>query len=425
MTDYTLQNVLTKREFEDTGWMLNDPEATEPSLIRAIYKNKKLKVKENSLGIYKFSDWLPINRLLNNASSPITYKSKKLANKIGLSNLYITFNGYWPEKGADMTTASFKETEAYSVCARLPRDNKRVLVVASAGNTARAFAKVCSDNKIPLLLVVPYDNIDAMWFTEELDSCVKLVCTEKGSDYFDAIDLSNKVCKSPLFLEEGGARNIARRDGMGTTFLSAATTIGQIPDYYFQAIGSGTGTIAAWEANLRLIEDGSYGDIKTKLVPSQNLPFVPMYEAWNIKSRALSISDDIKAREDALKINAKVLSNRRPPYSIHGGLFDALSFNSGSIEVATNSELDEACKLFYETEGIDIHPAAGVALTGMMKSVKSGYTPIDKIIMLNITGGGEELIKGKAKIVYKEPDFIFSPKYQEMEIIERCELLFK
>ena len=78
----------------------------------------------------------------------MTYKSKGLAAHLGLENLYITFNGYYPAIGAHMTTCSFKETEAYSVCARIDENEKRVLVVASAGNTARAFAKVCSDNRI-------------------------------------------------------------------------------------------------------------------------------------------------------------------------------------------------------------------------------------------------------------------------------------
>ena len=64
-----------------------------------------------------------------------------------MDNLYITFSGYWPIIGARMQTCSFKETEAFSVCARLPKKgDKRVLVVQSAGNTARAFAQVCSDN---------------------------------------------------------------------------------------------------------------------------------------------------------------------------------------------------------------------------------------------------------------------------------------
>ena len=43
------------------------------------------------------------------------------------------------------------------------------------------------------------------------------------------------------YYPEGGARNAARRDGMGTTVLAAVEAAGEIPDHYFQAVGSGTG----------------------------------------------------------------------------------------------------------------------------------------------------------------------------------------
>ncbi|MFR4038353.1 MAG: hypothetical protein ACLTZT_11530 [Butyricimonas faecalis] len=36
------------------------------------------------------------------------------------------------------------------------------------------------------------------------------------------------------FSPGGGAKNVARRDGMGTTVLSAVEKIGRIPDYYFR-----------------------------------------------------------------------------------------------------------------------------------------------------------------------------------------------
>ena len=72
-----------------------------------------------------------------------------------------------------METGTFKECEAYTVCARLNGDSKGVMVVASAGNTARAFAKVCSENKIPVLICVPEDNLNALWFEKEIDPCVK------------------------------------------------------------------------------------------------------------------------------------------------------------------------------------------------------------------------------------------------------------
>ena len=152
-TTYKLQSVKTGKEFEDKGWMLDAPGEDAPSLIRAIYEKKQIDVKDDSWGLYKFADWLPVGRMLKGSSAPVTYKSEGLAKELGLENLWITFSGYWPEKGVNMKTGSFKETEAYSVCGRMTTEMNKVLVVASAGNTARAFAQVCSDNKIPLLLV--------------------------------------------------------------------------------------------------------------------------------------------------------------------------------------------------------------------------------------------------------------------------------
>ena len=422
-TNYTLQCVATGHEFEDHGWDLADRECNEPSLVRAIYEKKQLEVKEE-LGFYRFCDWLPVKRMLKGSAAPVTFRSKGLAAHLGLENLYITLNGYSPAHGANMTTCSFKETEAYSVCGRMPEDENRILVVASAGNTARAFAKVCSDNNIRLLLSVPADNLDAMWFEKPLNPCVKLIACEKGGDYFDAIRLSDMALQSPMFYAEGGAKNIARRDGMGTTMLSAATTIGRIPDYYFQAVGSGTGAIAAWEANMRLIEDGSYGSNLTKLMVSQNAPFVPMYDAWRADSRELLPYDVHRARRDASIIDAKVLSNRKPPYSIKGGLYDALKATNGDILVVTNAQERKAARLFEELEGIDIHPAAAVATASLIKAVENNQVNKKATIMLNITGAGEKRFKAEHNVFQLEPTKVFPLNIEAEMVVEAVEAMF-
>ena len=419
MQDYKLMNVATGRIFDDKGWMLDDPEGETPSLIRAIYEQKQLRVGDERLGIYRYADWLPICRTLANPSAPITYKSEKLAERLGLNNLYITFSGWWPERGARMTTCSFKETEAYSVCARLGEEHKdEVLVVASAGNTARAFAKVCSDNGINLLLCVPQDNIKALWFDKPLNDCVKLITTASGSDYFDAIQLSNYVCEMSGFLAEGGAKNIARRDGMSTTMMSAVTHIGQIPDYYFQAVGSGTGAIAAWEANLRFIEDGRFGTKKSRLFVSQNKPFVPMYEAWRQDSRAMLPYDADQARHDAAAICAPVLSNRKPPYSLAGGLYDTLKDSDGDILAVSNEEAQAAKQLFQQTEGRDIYSAAGVALASLIQAVNNNKVKADDIIMLNITGGGEKEFQAEHQLHELKPSHIFPIGFSKEDVFK-------
>ena len=423
-TRYQLQSLKTGNIFDDAGWTLDAPGETDPTLIRAIYEKKQLEVKNDSFGIYRFADWLPVCRMLKGSSAPVTYKSEGLAKELGLTNLWITFSGWWPEKGARFKTGSFKETEAFSVCGRMTPEMNKILVVASAGNTARAFAKVCSDNNIPLLLCVPEDNLDALWFDAPVNDCVKLICSKTGSDYFDAIHLSNIVAGMEGFIAEGGAKNVARRDGMGTTMLSATTTIGQIPEYYFQAIGSGTGAIAAWEANLRLLADGRFGNRKMKLMVSQNIPFVPIHDAWKAGSRAMLPLDDNLARRQVEEIDAKVLSNRKPPYPIFGGLFDAMNDAGGDILLATNEQASAAAKLFLETEGNDIHPAAAVATATLIEAAKNGTVEKDALIMLNITGGGEQKFKAENQLFYLNPALVFDMNPDAELVKEMVGLLF-
>ncbi|MDT3356919.1 MAG: cysteate synthase [Bacteroidota bacterium] len=420
---YKLVTVGTGRKSEDTGWVLSDPESGAPSLVRAIYDNERFSPDDSLDGLYRYACWLPIQRTLRHSSAPVTYKSKGLAAKLGLKNLYITFSGYWPKKGVKMRTCSFKETEAYSVCARFPKKSDKILVVQSAGNTARAFAQVCSDNNIPIVICIPHDNIHDLWFRKPLKSCVKVIATPAGTDYFDAISLGDKICKNPRYLAEGGAKNIARRDGMGTTILSAVEKIGKIPDAYFQAVGSGTGAIAAWENALRLEKDGRFGKNKMKVFACQNTPYTIMYDSWKAGSRELLPLSAETSRRNAEVILAKVLSNRKPPYSIAGGLYDTLKASGGDMFKVSNEEIVYWMLQFFNLEGVDIFPAAAATVAGLRKAIDEGKVQADETIMLNITGGG--MLEATAKgFVQKEPDLILSPELSEDDIIMAVDTLF-
>lgn len=418
-TEYSLSLPDTGKKFEDDGLMLLHPEHPD-KLLRAEYSSKRLNVGDERMGFYKYADWLPVNHFLHGSSAPITYKSKGLADFLQLDNLYITFSGYWPDRDAYMLTGTFKECEAYAVCGRLPEDFQDVLVVASAGNTARAFARVCSENNIKLLLVVPDARRPKLWFKEELNPCVKLITIGGNSDYYDAIKVADDICRTKGFVAEGGAKNVARRDGMGTTVLSAVTVIGEIPDYYFQAVGSGTGAIAAWEANLRFISSGQFSKKKMSLQVSQNEPFTPMYDAWKEQSRQLLPMDEAEAKEKLSKIYADVLANRKPPYGIKGGLFDALTDTSGDMHSVTNDEAKYAAKMFLQKEGIDLEPAAAVATASLMRCVEDGTVKKDSIIMLNVTGGGILRFKNSHPPVYLRPSLVIDiDKYDEKKDVER------
>lgn len=395
----TVVNLHYKLRCLDTGEILSDvdaplvnPDATQPAFLRAEYDDKHFAPGPLEDGIYRFERWMPVRHRLDGSSAPITYQSEGLAHHLELQRLFITFSGYWPERGCRMLTGTFKECEAYSVCARTPSDSKSVIVVASAGNTARAFARVCSDNEIPLVIVIPERNLASLWSIGPLSDCVRVIAAGGDSDYSDAIALADTIASLPGFTPEGGANNVARRDGMGTTVLSAADAIGEIPHHYFQAVGSGTGAIAAWEANLRLVGSGEFGTRKMKIHVSQNAPFQPIHDSWQQRSPKLLPVDEQEARQQITAINAKVLANRKPHYSLIGGLYEALVDSDGTTGAIDNESAARAGELFLKTEGIDASPAAAVAAAHLIEAAENGTIGKDEIVMLNLTGGGIDLV---------------------------------
>lgn len=422
-TKYSLVCCATGHRFEDAGWTLGDPQCDCPSLIQADYEEKQFVPREDLDGIYRYADWLPISRTLKHSCAPVTYKSKGLASFLGLENLYITFSGWNPRIGAKMRTCSFKETEAYSVLARMNPDDKRILIVQSAGNTARAFAQVCSDNRIPIVICVPQDNLHDLWFRKPLHKCVKLVAAPHGCDYYDAIALGEKLATDPRFVLEGGAKNVARRDGMGTTVLSCVEKMGRIPDAYFQAVGSGTGAIAAWENACRLESDGRFGKNGMRVYVAQNTPFTLMYDAWKADSRALPEITPEEGRCKSERILATVLSNRKPPYSLAGGLYDVLKASNGDFFLASNNDIIYWMMQFRNREGYDLLPAACVAVAALAQAVKDGTVKKDEYIMLNCTGGGVLGAKSRGYVL-KEPDLVLSPDLPAEEIVKAVSELF-
>ena len=419
MEKYILKCLLCGKEYEDDHFRLQCDEKHEASLLRSVYKNKKLTLHSDKPGMFKFYDFLPVKKTIAVKGAPVTYKSSGLAEFLGLKNLYVIFNGYWPEKNAWMNTASFKELEAPPVLARMPENIGRTIVVASAGNTGRAFANICSQNHLQLILVVPESSVKKIWSTEPFNENVKLVCAGGDSDYFDAINLAGKITQLEGFFPEGGAKNVGRRDGMATAVLDAAVTMKKIPDHYFQAIGSGTGGIAAWESCLRLREDGGYRDGKMKLHLCQNHPFTPMFDSWQDGSKDFLPLEEEEAKEKIRKVIAGVLTNRKPPYSVKGGVFDVLKASSGHMYSVKNREVTEAMRLFEAHEKIDICPAAGVAVGSLLQAVKDKKVTKDDYIALNITGGGEKRLKTENNLHYLEPMLTVTEKEIRSEHIEK------
>ncbi len=390
MRDYRLGCSSCGASFDDDGVQLDCTHQHAPALLRSVYTDPTFRVDLGEPSVLRYRSWLPLGREIATASRSAVFRSTALAARLGLEELWVAFNGWWPERGATLRTATFKELEAIAVLGRLAPDEERTLVVASAGNTAAAFADACSVNDIPMLIVIPASAFERIAAIARIGPTVHIVALE-GAEYDDAIAFARQLETSEGFIYEGGVRNVARRDGLGLVMLAAVEAMGALPRYYFQAVGSAAGALGALEAAQRLIGDGRYGARAPRLMLAQNAPFTPLHDAWRVRADVLTERSPAEAKAQIAQIGATVLSNQTPPYTIAGGVREALAGTNGNVDAITNAEMLDAMMLFAETEGVDIDPEAGIATASLMRACAAGTIERDAPVLLNVTGGGRSL----------------------------------
>ena len=132
------------------------------ALLRMVYANKHFLTTEDP-GIFRFRNWLPAEGSDHTLIGPCVFQSENYARELKLKRLFIAFNGYWPEGGAFNVTGTFKDHEAAPTLTYFRENGITELVLASAGNTARAFAYACSEKGFDCLIIVPERMVHRLW----------------------------------------------------------------------------------------------------------------------------------------------------------------------------------------------------------------------------------------------------------------------
>ena len=375
-----------------TGDLIEDAytlKYTENALLQAQFDGP-MEVKQLD-GVWKYLDWIPTSTSNEYVAGTTTYKAEALGQSLGMSNLWVTFHGYWPEKGGICPTGSFKDMEAVPTIQRLHDHGCKGLICASAGNTARGFTHFCGLAGMPLIVVVGKDHGHRIWTKagHPTDS-VKVVVVEDG-DYYDAKTVAKAIAKKLTGWQmEGSVHNVARRDGIGSLLLDAAFTIGAIPEHYFQGIGGGPGPIGVHEMAERLIESGQFEGPAPRQHLSQNVEHSPIHNAWQANRDHL-IAEDYPPHD--VEVYSDYLMNKGPAYGQVGGVHDILKASDGQTYVVERDDAVSAKTQFESIEGIDIMTPGAVAMASLQQALDSGEVDPDACTVLNISGGGVERLK--------------------------------
>ncbi|WP_022666147.1 cysteate synthase [Desulfospira joergensenii] len=366
------------------------------ALLTSVY-SKPLTVDSGSPNLYRYRDWLPVRSEHKGLSSlPGCYQSRNLAGSLGLSKLWILFSGYWPEKGATLESTSFKEFEAIGVLSRIFERTRLIPIICSAGNTGLSALFISRSIGIPAVVVAPESACREYRLPGKNRAAKDLLISVKDADYKDCIEFVATLSQNLSgIIPVGGVYNIARRDFLGIPMIHGAFSMKEIPDHYFQAVGSGTGAIAAWEACSRLNRFKIFPQKSMRLHLAQNRPFTPIVNLWENRP-----PDGV---EKAGKVLAQVLTNPDPPYGVAGGVRDALSATQGQVYGVTNAEIREAKAEFQTLEGMDIQYPAAASLAALKQAVEKGRVRPGDSILLHITGGGRERLIRERKSMVRPP----------------------
>ena len=406
---YSLRCLFTNELVEDNYTLHH----TDGALLVTEYSSQ-LAIDKTRKDMLKFHDWLPIEGFSEHNVGTVTYKADKLSDALGMSDLWVTFHGYWPEKGGMCPTGSFKDMEAIPTILRMKEKNCSGLICASAGNTARSFSYFCGLENVPLVVIVGKEHAKRIYLpVNHNKESVKLIVVEDG-DYYDAKLVSKQIAKKlPDWQLEGGIHNVARRDGIGSLILDAAYNIGKLPTHYFQGIGGGPGPVGVNEMAKRLIEAGIFDGPVPRQHVSQNIEHCPIHKAWQAKRPNL-IDSDFPNHD--VEVFSDYLLNKSPAYDVKGGIYDILCESNGQTYVVTREEAIKARSLFESIEEIDIMSPSAVALASLIQALEKGEIDSKDCTVLNISGGGVERMKREIETTPLSPWRIIS-KHDDLSTI--------
>lgn len=204
--------------------------------------------------------------------------------------------------------------------------------------------------------------------------------TVVNGGYDETIRVANEFCVENRLPFEGGFSNPSRIEGSKTIAYEVAES-GLKPDWYVQAVTSGTG-VYSFRKGYRELQAAGVVDSTPKLLCVQPDGCAPMVKAFR------DGQDKIEANNTPSfgHTFATTLSNTNPSFS-YPYVRQAVLDSHGGFEEVSEAEISHAFLLLLKLEGLLVDPAAATALAGVIKATSEGRIDRDEIIVLNICGG--------------------------------------
>lgn len=357
--------------------------------------------------IWRYRPFLPVatdNPIdVGTGMTPLV-KSKRLARRLGLKNLYIK------NDAVNMPTLSFKDRVVSVALTRAQELGFSTVSCASTGNLANSTAAIAAHAGLDCCVFIPSDlEAGKVLGTLIYNPTVMAV---KGN-----YDQVNRLCCEVANTHGWGFVNINLRpyysEGSKTLGFEVAEQLGwQLPDHIVAPLASGSLYTKIYKGFQEFIEVGLVSEKKVRFSGAQAEGCSPIAQAFR---EGRDFITPVKPNTIA-----KSIAIGNPADAIYA--LEVAQKTNGNIEAVTDAEIIEGMKLLAETEGIFTETAGGTTIAVLKKLVEAGKIDPEETTVAFITGNGlktQEAIQG-----YIGEPLTIEPKLDSFErALERAHTL--
>ena len=296
---------------------------------------------------------------LGEGGTPLIH-ARRLGADIGLSNLYLKFEGTNP-------TGSFKDRGMVLAVNRAVTGGARAVVCASTGNTSASAAAYAAAAGIPCYVVLPAGKVARGKLAQALAAGSRLIMIEGNFD--EALTAVRRLG------EEGVAAvvnsiNPDRIEGQKTAAFEVCDALGRAPDALALPVGNAGNITAYWRGFVQ------YASVGLTAGRPRMLGFQAEGAAPIVRGAPVEAPETVAT---AIRIGN--------PASWQGAVA-ARDESGGVIEAVSDDEILAAQRDVVRLEGIFCEPASASSVAGVRRLARSGRIGADEAVVCVLTGHG-------------------------------------
>ncbi|RSD34230.1 MAG: threonine synthase [Methanohalophilus sp.] len=357
-------------------------------LLDVIYDYSQIDIKREdlegiALSVWKYAKLLPVDRkpiTIQEGGTPL-YKCDRLAEKIGVRELYVKHEGMNP-------TGSFKDRGMTVGVSKALELGMKTIACASTGNTSAALSIYGAKAAVPAVVLLPEGKVALGKVAQALMHGAKVLSIRGNFD--DALELVRELCdEEKIYLLN--SINPYRLEGQKTIGFEIADQLNfQMPDRLVLPVGN-AGNITAIHKGFKEFNNLGLTDKVPKMMGIQTEGSCPIVKAVREGKTDITPEKNPDTIATAIRIGNPVNARKA---------LIAISESNGGAESVTDDELVEAQIDLAQLEGIGVEPASATSVAGLKKLVETGIIGSNESVVCVTTG---HLLKDPEEVISVAP----------------------